>query len=174
MKRLKMVLTVVMIGIMLSGCGRNASEKGVEYLEEGEYNKAIEQFEKAIDEDKNTGDAYRGIGIAKWEQGDYEGASNAFQNALDHNAKKTGTIYHFIGSCKLKLEQPEEALNYYRLALAQEDNEEEMIREIRINMISAYEQMGDLASAKAELKKYLEEYPEDENAKKEAEFLETR
>ncbi len=174
MKHIKLVFAVMLIGVMLTGCGGNPSKKGVEYLESGEYKKAIEQFEKAIDKDVNTGDAYRGIGIAKWEQKDYEGASEAFQNALEHDAEKTGTIYNFLGSCELKLDHPEEALNYYRLALAREDNSEKMTKEMRFNMIVAYEKMGDLESAKVLLKEYLEDYPDDEDAKKEIEFLETR
>ena len=65
-------------------------------------------------------------------------------------------------------------MNYYRLALAREDNSEKMTKEMRFNMIVAYEKMGDLESAKVLLKEYLEDYPDDEDAKKEIEFLETR
>ena len=36
------------------------------------------------------------------------------------------------------------------------------------------EELGDLASARTLLEEYLEEYPDDEAAAKEAEFLETR
>lgn len=45
---------------------------------------------------------------------------------------------------------------------------------MHFNMIVAYEQMKDWESAKAKLKEYLAEYPDDEAAKKELEFLETR
>ena len=38
----------------------------------------------------------------------------------------------------------------------------------------ACEELGDLASARTLLEEYLEEYPDDEAAAKEAEFLETR
>ena len=111
--------------IVLTGCVKNPSEKGVEYLEDGKYKEAIEQFQDAIDSEVNIGDAYRGIGIAKWEQEDYEGAKEAFQNALDNGAKKTGTIYNFMGNCDMKLSRPESALNYYRLGVGQEDSSEE-------------------------------------------------
>ena len=47
-------------------------------------------------------------------------------------------------------------------------------KEMHFNMIVAYEQMKDWESAKAKLKEYLAEYPDDEAAKKELEFLETR
>ena len=69
MKRGKALLAIFSAGLLLTACG-NPSEKGVEYLEKGEYDQAVEQFEQAIEKNKNTGDAWRGIGIAKWEQKD--------------------------------------------------------------------------------------------------------
>ena len=152
MKRGKALLAIFSAGLLLTACG-NPSEKGVEYLEKGEYDQAVEQFEQAIEKNKNTGDAWRGIGIAKWEQKDYKGARNAFRKALDNNAEKTGTIYNLIGNCDLKLGKAKEALNYYNLGL---------------------EKMEDWESAEVKLEEYLESYPNDKAAKKEAEFLETR
>ena len=67
MKKIKALLVVVCTGVLLTACG-NPSQKGVEYLEDGKYDQAIEQFEQAVDKKKNVGDAYRGIGIAKWEE----------------------------------------------------------------------------------------------------------
>ena len=101
-------------GVLLTACG-NSSQKGVEYLEDGKYDQAIEQFEQAVDKKKNVGDAYRGIGIAKWEKKDYKGARKAFKKALENDAEKTGTIYNMIGNCDLKLGEAKEALNYYNL-----------------------------------------------------------
>ena len=154
MKKIKALLVVVCTGVLLTACG-NPSQKGVEYLEDGKYDQAIEQFEQAVDKKKNVGDAYRGIGIAKWEKKDYKGARKAFKKALENDAEKTGTIYNMIGNCDLKLGKAKEALNYYNLGLA-------------------YEQMEDWESAKVKLEEYLENYPNDKSAKKEAEFLKTR
>lgn len=78
MKRGKALLAIFSAGLLLTACG-NPSKKGVEYLEKGEYDQAVEQFEQAIEKNKNTGDAWRGIGIVKWEQKDYKGARNAFR-----------------------------------------------------------------------------------------------
>ena len=78
MKKIKALLVVVCTGVLLTACG-NPSQKGVEYLEDGKYDQAIEQFEQAVDKKKNVGDAYRGIGIAKWEKKDYKGARKAFK-----------------------------------------------------------------------------------------------
>ena len=67
-----------------------------------------------------------------------------------------------------------EALNYYNLGLAQEDSGKKMKKEMQYNIIVAYEQMEDWESAKVKLEEYLENYPNDKSAKKEAEFLKTR
>ena len=45
---------------------------------------------------------------------------------------------------------------------------------MRFNIIAAYEKLEDWENAKAKLAEYTEEYPDDEQAAKEAEFLETR
>lgn len=175
MKRyLVTMMTVMMAAFMLAGCGPKLSEEGVELLEQEKYSEAEDKFLEAVDEEKNLGEAYRGLGIARWEQEDYEGAKEAFEQALSNDAKKTATIYNFLGNCDMKLSNAKSALNYYRLGMAAEDASDEMIQEMRFNEIAAYEQMGDIESAKAKLSSYTEDYPDDEKAAKEAEFLETR
>lgn len=173
MKRAKALLAILSAGLLLTACG-NPSKKGVEYLEKGEYEQAIDQFEQAVEKNKNVGDAYRGIGIAKWEQKDYKGARNAFKKALDNDAEKTGTIYNLIGNCDLKLGKAKEALNYYNLGLAQENVSKKMKKEMKYNIIVAYEKMEDWDSAEVKLEEYLKSYPNDKAAKKEAKFLKTR
>lgn len=174
MKRIKVLLAVCMLGLALTGCLKNVPKEGVEYLKNGQYNEAAEKFEQAIADGKKTGDAYRGLGIAKWELEDYEGARDAFQSALENGASKTGTLYNLIGSCEMNLGNPQAALNYYRLGLEQEDISGELKREMEYNIIAAYEQSGDWESAKVKLEHYISSYPDDENAKKELEFLGTR
>ena len=49
-----------------------------------------------------------------------------------------------------------------------------MKKEMKYNLIVAYEKMEDWESAEVKLEEYLESYPNDKAAKKEAEFLETR
>lgn len=175
MKRcLGKMLLAASLAVLITGCGKNASEDGVKLLEEGKYKEAVKEFEQAVEDDVNVGDAYRGIGIAKWEQEDYEGAREAFKNALENGAKKTGTLYNFIGTCELRLGNPESALNYYNLGLSSEDISKELKREMEYNEIAAYEAMEDWESAKVKLEAYTEAYPDDEKAAKELEFLNTR
>ena len=167
------IAAAALAAVMLAGCA-NPAEKCAEYLEEGKYEEAAAEFQKAVDDNKNAGDAYRGIGIAKWELEDYEGAREAFLGALENGAEKTGTIYNFIGCCELKLDDPSSALNYFNLGIDIEGNSKELNQEMRFNVIAAYEQSGDWESAKVKLTEYLEDYPDDEAAQKEMEFLNTR
>lgn len=171
---LVMLLSTLMAACVLAGCGNQSLEEGMELLEAGKYEESIEQFKEAVDADRNSGDAYRGIGIARWELGQYEAARNAFESALEHDAEKTATIYNFLGNCEMQLENPKAALNYYNLGIACEDCSEEMLQEMKFNEIVAYEQCGEWENAGTKLKEYTDAYPDDERAAKEAEFLETQ
>lgn len=159
----------------------NPSEEGIEYLKNVQYEEAVKQFEQAVEDEINVGDAYRGIGIACWETEDYQGARDAFQKALEADAESpdtessyTGTIYNFLGSCELKLGNPESAQNYFQQGIGLKGNTKELDQEMKYNQIVAFEQLGDWESAKAKLAEYAAEYPEDAKALKEQQFLETR
>lgn len=173
-KYLVILATVITSVFLLGGCGKNPSEEGLELLQEGQYEAALSKFEEAIEEEKNIDDAYRGAGIAKWELEDYEGARDAFENALDQGADESATLYNFLGSCEFRLGNYKMALNYYRLGMEQEDCSEEMMQEMRFNEIVSLEEVEDWENARTKLEEYLADYPEDERAVKEAEFLETR
>lgn len=171
---LVMLLTVFMVSCVLAGCGSKALEEGLELLEAGDYEGSVDKFKEAVENDENPGDAYRGIGIARWELGQYEAARNAFESALENGAEKTATIYNFLGNCEMQLDNPKAALNYYNLGIACEDCSDEMMQEMKFNEIAAYEQSGQWENARAKLAEYTEAYPDDARAAKEAEFLETQ
>ena len=76
-------------------------DQGMEALESGAYEEAAAQFQQAVEEEKNTADSYRGLGLALWEQEDYEGAREALVSALEEGSQESGTIYHLLGSCEL-------------------------------------------------------------------------
>lgn len=164
---------ILALGVLLTGCKENPSEKGTEYLKEGKYEKAITQFEKAIQEKIKVGDAYRGLGIANYELDNYKEARKALLKALEEGEKPSATLHEMLGDCELNLGEPRSALNYYRLAL-EGDLSEEARSEVLLHEIAAYEQLKDWKSAKVKLEAYVKEYPDVEKAKKELEFLRTR
>ena len=173
-QRVRKISAVLLLSLALSGCGANHLEEGLELLKEGSYEESIDRFKEAVEAKQNPGDAYRGIGIARWELGEYEAAKNAFESALENGAERTGTIYNFLGNCEMQLGDPKAALNYYNLGISAEDSSEEMLQEMRFNEIVAYEQCGEWENAAAKLAQYTADYPEDARAAKEAEFLETQ
>ena len=168
----KKLVSVLALGIFLTGCG--ACEKGVEYLEQGEYALAEETFQKAIDKEQNAEEAYRGLGIAYWEEQEYEKCAEALKSALGYGGPETSAIYAMIANCEMELQNYEEAAKFYVLGIECEDADAELMQEMEFNLIAAYEKQGELELAKEKLSEYVVKYPEDEKAAKEALFLETR
>ena len=86
-----------------------------------------------------------------------------------------------LGAAAMQEQNYEKALEYFQagLELAETQSGEDsadagMIQEMEYNEIICYEQTADWENAKQKITEYTEKYPDDENAKKEAEFLETR
>lgn len=173
-KRLQSIVLILVLVCLMAGCGNRSYKQGMEELEKGNYKEAAELLEKYVEKNEEAADAYRGLGMAYWEQEDYEKALDAFKNAVEAGCEKTGAIYHLMGNCALKLSKPEDALNYYEAGLKLEGNSKKAIQEMKFNSIAACEQMKDWEGAKDRLASYMEDYPDDKDAEKEAEFLETR
>lgn len=174
MRKIKRIISLMMICVLLTGCSFSPYKTGIKYLEDGEYSKAVTEFQEAVEKKKNLKDSYRGLGIALWEEKDYKGAYEAFENALSEGAKESATIYSLLGNCAMRIEKYEKAVEYYEKALSMEDISEELSKETKYNLVAAYEYAGNIDKAKENLNAYIEAYPDDESAKREAEFLETR
>lgn len=168
------LLAVLFVCILLSGCAANVYREGVESLQAGDYDAAIEQLTEAVEKERNVADSYRGIGLAYWEKGDYNAAVQGFESALENGAKETGAIYNLLGACKMKLEDYNGAIEAYEKGITEEDSTEEMIQEMRFNVIVSYEKLEEWDTVKARLDEYILAYPDDEQAQKEIDFLKTR
>ena len=84
----------LMAGILLTGiagCGisvpfieseETAYDAGMTLLDSREYREALARFEAARSQGEDSARLYRGIGIADFYLGDYEGAEAAFRTAL--------------------------------------------------------------------------------------------
>lgn len=172
MKRIG-ILGLVIIMLTMSGCGSNAS-KGISLLEDGKYDEAIGKFQEDIDAGKNLDDANRGMALAYYELGSYMEAVYYFEEALANDTEETASLYHLMGTCCFQYEDYENTIAYFDKALAMEDCTEDMKKEMMFNKIAACEKLGDWEAAETAVLEYLESYPDDERAIKEAEFLETR
>jgi len=175
-----LVLCVCMLAVSLTGCG-NALKAGIKQMESGDYQKAAESFQKVIDKGEDTKEVYRGLGMALYEQGDYAGALSALQTGLDNGMEETPQMYNLMGLSAMETGDYASAAQYFVTGTALADaraSEEtidgELLREMRFNAVVCYEKALDWANAKEKAAEYLEDYPDDEEMIREAEFLQTR
>ncbi len=169
----KEILGLLAAVLLMTGCSSNIKD-GVACLEEGKYEDAITAFQFAINEEKNLGEANRGMAIAHYELGSYEEAVEYFEEALANETEETASIYHLMGTSCMQYEDYENALVYFEKALLMEDCADAMKKEMMFNKVVIYEKMMDWDNAKIAVDNYLHSYPDDEMAIKESEFLETR
>ena len=166
---------------MICGCS-NPQKAGVKALEEGNYEEAQVQFEKLTEEDgRDAAEGWRGLGMARYETEDYQGALDAFGQAVENGISPTAQMYNLMAVCAMQTEQYGPALEYIRSGLALADSasgdeqpSDGLIQEMRFNEIICCERQADWTGAKQKVTEYLEAYPDDEAAQKEAEFLATR
>jgi len=171
-RRIVFALFTVLV-LSLTGCS-NAVEEGTKLLEEGDYKAAQEEFQKSVDQEKDLGEAYRGLGICYFEQKEYGEAAKAFGMALDQGAEETATVYNMLGICAMETGSPEKAVYYFENGQNFPDAGQALLKEMSFNLVCAYEKTGDYVSAREKLEIYVGLYPEDENAAKELEFLDTQ
>lgn len=168
-----LIITACIFTLMMSGCTTKI-DKGTALLEEGKYEEAVKIFEKASEKDSMEKEAYRGLGISYYELGQYKKAASAFQNAIDKGAEKTPELYNLLGISYMKTEEYEKAAECFASGKEMEGAGEELRREMSYNEIFALEKAGSYMQAKEKVDSYLQNWPDDEDVKKEAEFLETQ
>lgn len=90
-KRLCIILAATMFA--MTGCSLLSPDtyyidKGMESIENGDYETALEDFKAAADEEQHLVESYRGQGMAYMAMGDYENAVAAFDRAVDLTGDK--------------------------------------------------------------------------------------
>jgi tetratricopeptide (TPR) repeat protein len=103
--------------------------------------------------------------------GDYNYASSIY-DSYTQNDQSRPQIYNQLGLCRMRMGEYELALSAFHDAMQIEDND--MLQTLKFNEIVAYEYMEDYKTAAALMNSYLKAYPDDEQAKREYEFLQTR
>lgn len=152
--------------------GKSASDyamRGKAYVLMGDYDHAVEQLDKAIDLGSDDAILYRAQVYEV--QGDSEKAQSLYENYVETNSDNPAALGN-LGSMLLEEGKYDEALTYIQMALASEDVSNE--QELRKNEILAYEYKKDFASAKEKMQSYVVDYPEDAEAQREYQFLQTR
>lgn len=140
----------------------------IHYLKQ-EYDAAIEALLKA-EKGKEPLAAYY-LGLSYEAKGDKTKAEEYLKRYLDSGIASSYDLYQ-LGSNEAAAGDYAQAIVYFEAGLAMDNvpNKQNLMK----GAVSAYEYNGDFASAKRMLTEYLKLYPSDEEAKKEAAFLETR
>lgn len=103
--------------------------------------------------------------------GDYNYAASIYADYVEYDQTKA-EIYNQLGLCRMRMEEYNLALAAFQAAMKVEDNG--MMQTLKFNEIVTYEYMGEYKTAAALMNSYLRSYPDDETAKREYEFLQTR
>lgn len=176
MKKLQILILAAAM-CLLTGCV-NRVEDGTELMEAGSYKAAADEFQAAIDDDKDVAQAYLGKGISYFELEAYPAAKQAFNDAISNGIEETPSLYNMLAICDMEQDNVSEAISSYQEGIALGDDADgtyaEVIQEMEYNLVVCYEKQRDWENAKAKMAEYIAKYPDDADAQKEAEFLETR
>lgn len=137
------------------------------YLED--YENARTYLEKARDD--GGYEAVLFLGKTYETLGDNNYAVSVYNTYLD-NAGPNPQVLNQLGLCRIQTGDYDGALNAFQRALNIEDNG--MMQVLKMNEIIAYEKLGNYKNAAVLMESYLKTYPDDEEARREYAFLNTR
>lgn len=152
-----------------AGSKMNNYDSGRMYYYLGEYQQACVALEKA--REKGDADSYLYLGKAYEATGDYNYASSVYNSWL---TKDTGSaaIYNQLGLCEMAMGNYKRALDAFQEGMQIENNP--LMQTLAFNEIVAYEYLEEYQKARVLVDNYLKSYPDDEQAKREQQFLSTR
>jgi tetratricopeptide (TPR) repeat protein len=184
MKSRKYVWIIVIVVTLLAGCGGSGSEgeppaptsvpptsttaatptlsagdhvdQGMEYYDQGELDKAIAEFEKAIELDPNDAEAHRNLGTAYGEQGKWEECAAAYERAIEIDPD-FGEAYGDLTAAYFYLERIPEALEAGEKAIELAPD----YATAHNNLGIVYKEQGEFDLAIVEYKKAIELDPSD-------------
>lgn len=113
-------------------CGTEADahfQKGVTYVNQGDYQQAVEAFNLALAVDSEYVDAYCGIGIAYLNQKKYKEAIEALEKAVSIDSERA-IVYYLLGMAYEEIMNYGEAISAWDkfLALSPEGKRAERVR----------------------------------------------
>lgn len=143
---------VMILSLLMSACGSSGSEKMAEYkelgitqMESGDYESAVQSFQKALDQSLGSIGAeeldicyYKALALYK--SGDADGAIEAYTALIDYDSKNW-EVYYLRGNVYLAEGQEEEALADYAQAASLHDDAE--------LFVNIYENLADAGLAES-------------------------
>ncbi len=137
------------------------------YLEE--YQKACMALEQA--REKGGAESYLYLGRAYEATGDYNYAASVYTSYLSRY-EGNAEMYNQLGLCELAKGEYQSALENFQAGMRLGNSA--MMQTLSFNEIVAYEYLGEFEQAYVLMNNYLKNYPDDERAKREYDFLSTR
>lgn len=144
-------------------CYEGACYARLEKTEEAE-----ELFEKAIALGNDEG--YHYLSKMYYDLGEYEKAIS-YEKKFMEVREPNGSSYHILAKSYSKAKKFKEAIRAIEKGIQLDDQQKQALL---FEEIIIYEEKRDFATAYEKCLNYVSEYPEDEQAKQELEFLETR
>ncbi len=151
------------------GSGQDYYQRGRIYYFMGDYPNAQSELLEAAE--KGEGQARLFLGKIYLEQQDPASARAMYQEYAQEKGS-AARAYNGLALCDMAEGNYDGALQNISLGLKQA--EEKDMQELLYNEAVAYEYKRDFATAKSKMAEYLTRFPEDENAQREASFLQNR
>ena len=147
----------------------NSYDKGRIYYYLGQYQQAYLALEDA--REKGGAESYLYLGKSYEATGDYNYATSVYNSYLSKFGD-AAEVYNQLGLCEMAKKDYRSALTAFQAGKQLEDAS--MMQTLSFNEIVAYEYLGEYKKAAVLLDGYLQSYPDDETAKREKQFLQTR
>lgn len=152
-----------------AGGRMNNYDSGRMYYYLGDYQQACVALEKA--REKGDADSYLYLGKAYEATGDYNYASSVYNSWLTKDTT-SAAIYNQLGLCEMAMGNYKQALDAFQAGMQIENNP--LMQTLAFNEIVAYEYLENYQQARTLMDNYIKNYPDDEQARREQQFLSTR
>lgn len=134
-------IVVLAFSFLAGGCSKNLYTQGRKLAEEGNFSNALEKYEARVLKKPQDFKAWRELGVARYELGDYQQAIDALNNAEEIKADSRSR--YFIGIIFEKLKEYEKARDAYSSALQIESSEKISKRVIqRLDLLAIRLEVG--------------------------------
>ncbi len=146
-------------------------QQGRVYQYKGDFDKAVECFNKALDKKYNEANYY--LGMYFMEQKNYTEANQCFLDYLKGGrGEHFGMAYNQLAGCAIEQGDFAGAISYLEEGKLLNDSQSQLL--IWKNLVVSYEKQGMFKKARKTAKEYLMLCPQDEEMQKELEFIKTR
>jgi tetratricopeptide (TPR) repeat protein len=135
-------------------------DTGYEYVEMGEYDKALRLFSIGAMLDSSDPDILNGLGITLCEMGKFEKSKQVLERSIRLNPNDAVTLANLAGVC-WEMGKPEQAIYHYNKSLEASQD----IEEIHFNLINLYIETGALFMAYISCLNFIERFPDDGEAR---------